>query len=268
MRVHCRARGRSVLPRYTGKVRGGRVVPLAPTPPSGAPVLTLPTPRPLTSFGRCQRSAAASPRVVVLPGSRLRPGMCSQCSAGLALCSALARPTRSPLSHPTSCPSQREPPSAMITCKQRVGCAPPTPLQIPTPTPHLRCLMTPGEGPGSLLPPPLTVWPANSGLLPHKPIPGYSQHPSPCPFWTPPAGARWRRAPQPTPRGGNIDAGASESIGASGGARRGAAARPVVVGVFQCGVGENSHEANLRVIAEGPCGWLAASLMAEVLTVP
>ena len=180
-----------MLPRYAGEVRGGQDVPFAPTPPSGAPVLTLPTPRPLTSFGRCQRSAAASPRVGVLPGSRLRPGMCSQCSAGLAPCSAPARPTRSPLSHPTSCPSQREPLSAMLTCQQRVGVYTTNPLHHHT-TAHLTCPMTPGEGPGSLLAPPLTIWPANPGLLPHKPIQPICLT---MPFLDPPPGTRWRRAP-------------------------------------------------------------------------
>ena len=263
MRAYCRARGRSVLPRYAGKVRGGQDVPFAPTPPSGAPVLTLPTPGPLTSFGGCQRGAAANQRAGGLPGSRLRPGMCSQCSAGLAPCSAPARPTRSLLSHPTSCPSQREPPSAMLTCQQRVGVYTTNPLHHHT-TAHLTCPMTPGEGPGSLLAPPLTIWPANPGLLPHKPIQPICLT---MPFLDPPPRHKVAESPQPTPQGGDIDAGASESTGASGGARRGATARPVVVGVFKCGVSENSHEASLRVIAEGPCGWLVASLMAEVLIV-
>ena len=69
------------------------------------------------------------------------------------------------------------------------------------------------------------------GCTPTNPC---SQHPSPCLFRTPPAGARWRRGHQPTVRAGNIGAGASESIGTSGGARRGPAACPVVV--WDCAV--------------------------------
>ena len=57
----------------------------------------------------------------------------------------------------------------MLTCQQRVGVYTTNPLHHHT-TAHLTCLMTPGEGPGSLLAPPLTIWPANPGLLPHKPI--------------------------------------------------------------------------------------------------
>ena len=69
------------------------------------------------------------------------------------------------------------------------------------------------------------------GCTPTNPC---SQHPSPCLFRTPPAGARWRRGHQPTVRTGNIGAGASESIGTLGGARRGPAACPVVV--WDCAV--------------------------------
>ena len=65
----------------------------------------------------------------------------------------------------------------------------------------------------------------------------YSQYPSPCPFRTRPVGTRRRRGPQPTPRG-NIDTGASESIGGSVGARLGAVARPV--DVWDCAAARSS----------------------------
>eukprot|EP00621_Florenciella_sp_RCC1693_P011323 CAMPEP_0182552752 /NCGR_PEP_ID=MMETSP1323-20130603/49136_1 /TAXON_ID=236787 /ORGANISM="Florenciella parvula, Strain RCC1693" /LENGTH=101 /DNA_ID=CAMNT_0024764463 /DNA_START=403 /DNA_END=710 /DNA_ORIENTATION=- len=48
-------------------------------------------------------------------------------------------------------------------------------------------------------------------------------------FPDPPCRHEAAEAPQPTPRGGKIDAGASESIGGSVGARRGAVALPVDV---------------------------------------
>ena len=54
-------------------------------------------------------------------------------------------------------------------------------------------------------------------------------YPSPRPLPPPSTGTRWRRGHQPTVRARGIDTVASKSIGASGGARRGPAARPVVV---------------------------------------
>ena len=50
------------------------------------------------------------------------------------------------------------------------GCTPP-PLSHTRPTAHLSCPKTLGEGPGLSLAPPLTVWLANTGLHPHKPMP-------------------------------------------------------------------------------------------------
>ena len=49
------------------------------------------------------------------------------------------------------------------------GCTPP-PQSHTRPTAHLSYPKTPGEGPGLSLAPPLTVWPANTGLHPHKPM--------------------------------------------------------------------------------------------------
>ena len=39
----------------------------------------------------------------------------------------------------------------------------------------------------------------------------------------------------------------------------------VFLGIVLWYVGANPHEANVAVLADGPCGWLVASLMAEVL---
>ena len=39
----------------------------------------------------------------------------------------------------------------------------------------------------------------------------------------------------------------------------------VFLGIVLWYVDANPHEANLAVLADGPCGWFVASLMAEVL---
>jgi len=123
--------------------------------------------------------------------------------------------------------------------------------------------MTPGEGPGSFLAPPLTVWPANPGLHPHNP---YTQYPSPCPLRTPLQAQGGGEPPLKRHRGAGLSA--QVRVNRSGprvvsalDRRRGR----VFLGIVLWYVGANPHEANLAVLADGPCGWLVASLMAEVL---
>ena len=88
----------------------------------------------------------------------------------------------------------------MLTCQQRVGVYTTNPLHHHT-TAHLTCPMTPGEGPGSLLAPPLTIWPANPGLLPHKPIQPISLT---MPFLTSPPQAQGGGEPPNRHRGAGI----------------------------------------------------------------
>ena len=109
----------------------------------------------------------------------------------------------------------------------------PPPPYTHTPA-HLSCLLTPGGGPSPSLAPFFTVWPAQTGLYQPKPIHPIMPHHA---LFHPPLRAQAGGAPppKPTPRAGNVDSGANESIEAPDGARCGAAAAAPVV-VCDCAV--------------------------------
>ena len=101
----------------------------------------------------------------------------------------------------------------------------PPPPYTHTPA-HVSCHLTPCGGPSPSLAPFFTDLAG-----PDRPLPAQTHTPNMPPhvhFHPPSAGARWRRGGQPTPRAGNIDSGANESIEAPGCARCGAAAAVVV----------------------------------------
>ena len=131
-----------------------------------------------------------------------------------------------PTTHPTTMQGQPH-----LPYQHRMGVASTAPFTHPhhhtshlSHSPRWRCHRSVGTTPHYLA----RLTRASTSTNPCRP------YPSPRPLPPPSTGTRRRRGHQPTVRARGIDTVASKSIGASGGARRGPAARPVVV--WDCAV--------------------------------